>query len=83
MTQSNQSELERWASTFIESIHTGHYDYDEYFDVQTKDLCHYITANYTPNSEVADKVNTAVVTRELELDHQWSKELERKLKEVK
>jgi len=52
MTQPNQSELEQWASKFIEFVHTGHYDYDEYFDVQTKDLCHYITANYTPNSEV-------------------------------
>ncbi len=56
---------------------------DECTDDLDFDWQRYIAANYTPNSEVADKVNTAVVTRELELDHQWSKELERKLKEVK
>lgn len=55
----NQSELEQWASKFIESVHTGHYDYDEYFDVQTKDLCHYITAHYTANSEVAERERAA------------------------
>jgi len=75
----NQSELESDIEMLLLRVYNGEYDRSAsqtLADVK-KRIVSLITAYYTPNSEVADKVNTAVATRELELDHQWSKELER------
>ena len=75
----NQSELESDIEMLLLRVYNGEYDRSAsqtLADVK-KRIVSLITADYTPNSQVADKVNTAVATRELELDHQWSKELER------